>query len=214
MNNKPCVIEDGIVAGNVYDKYGSKNPITRYLMHGFNRAIAELVSLTHASEAHEVGCGEGHLTCWLAENNRISIRASDFSNEIIEKAKVVVSSAKLDIPFKVQSIYDLQAGEDSAELIVCCEVLEHLPDPARAMEILAKLANPYLLVSVPREPLWRILNIMRGGYLTHLGNTPGHIQHWSSRSFLNMLTQYVDIVAVRTPLPWTVALCRVRDNAK
>ena len=39
----------------------------------------------------------------------------------------------------------------------------------------------HLLVSVPREPLWRALNVARGAYLRELGNTPGHVNHWSKR---------------------------------
>ena len=36
---------------------------------------------------------------------------------------------------------------------------------------------------MPREPLWRGLNMARGAYLKDLGNTPGHVNHWSKRSF-------------------------------
>ena len=39
-----------------------------------------------------------------------------------------------------------------------------------------------LLVSVPREPLWRGLNMARGAYMRDLGNTPGHVNHWSKRA--------------------------------
>jgi hypothetical protein len=91
---------------------------------------------------------------------------------------------------------------------VCCEVLEHLPDPACALALLARLAQPYLIVSVPREPLWRVLNLACGRYWTDFGNTPGHLQHWSARGFLALLEDHVEVREVRTPLPWTMALCR------
>jgi 2-polyprenyl-3-methyl-5-hydroxy-6-metoxy-1,4-benzoquinol methylase len=94
--------------------------------------------------------------------------------------------------------------------VVCCEVLEHLADPARALALLARLAQPHLIVSVPREPLWRILNLARGRYWAALGNTPGHLQHWSARRFLALLHDHVEVREVRTPLPWTMALCRRR----
>lgn len=94
--------------------------------------------------------------------------------------------------------------------MVCCEILEHLTDPARALGILARLAQPHLIVSVPREPLWRMLNVARGRYWRVLGNTPGHLQHWSAASFLGLLEGRVEVREVRTPLPWTMALCRHR----
>ena len=35
------------------------------------------------------------------------------------------------------------------------EVLEHVPDPAAVLGEMARVASRWLLVSVPREPLWR-----------------------------------------------------------
>ncbi len=42
------------------------------------------------------------------------------------------------------------------------------------------------------------------------GNTPGHLQHWSRAGFLRLVADYFEVVEVRTPLPWTMALCRPR----
>ena len=102
----------------------------------------------------------------------------------------------------------LEPGADAAELVVCCEVLEHVDDPVAGLETLAGLARPWLLVSVPREPLWRALNLARLKYVGELGNTPGHLNHWSRRGFLDFLAERVELVEVRSPLPWTMALCR------
>ena len=89
-------------------------------------------------------------------------------------------------------------------------VLEHLDDPARALGVLLRLAQPHPIVSVPREPLWRMLNMARCRYWRALGNTPGHLQHWSTRGFLALLEDQLEVREVRTPLPWTMALCRRR----
>ena len=62
------------------------------------------------------------------------------------------------------------------------EVLEHVPDPERTVSEMARVAKRWVLVSVPREPLWRGLNMARGAYIKDLGNTPGHINHWSKRT--------------------------------
>jgi 2-polyprenyl-3-methyl-5-hydroxy-6-metoxy-1,4-benzoquinol methylase len=116
------------------------------------------------------------------------------------------------IAFQVADLYQLSPGCDAAELVICCEVLEHLPDTVRALEILSQLARPHLIVSVPKEPLWRILNVARGRYWSELGNTPGHLQHWSRRGFIALLEQHFEVVEVRAPLPWTMALCRARHR--
>src|SRR5690606_17786231 len=106
------------------------------------------------------------------------------------------------------SIYDLEPARDAAELVVCCEVLEHLDRPEEALRVLTGLASPWLILSVPREPLWSALNVARGKYWSSLGNTPGHVQRWSSRRFVGLLARHVEVVEVRRPLPWTMVLCR------
>jgi hypothetical protein len=88
--------------------------------------------------------------------------------------------------------------------------LEHLEDPQFALRRLNELASPYLILSVPREPLWRFLNVCRGRYLTSAGNTPGHIQHWSKAEFVKLIERYVEVIDIATPLPWTVVLCKTR----
>ena len=204
------IVEDGIVAGNAYDKYGTHNPLARAMMNNFLQSLRELVRLTGASAVHEVGCGEGHLAVLLAREG-LNVRASDFSQQVVAKAKQNIQSAGVSVTLGVASIYDLRPPAAAAELVVCCEVLEHLPDPNRALEILAGLARPNLIVSVPREPVWRLLNMARGKYLGQWGNTPGHLNHWSRRSFLHFVHQRLEVAECRSPFPWTMLWCKARQ---
>jgi SAM-dependent methyltransferase len=203
--------EDGIAVGNTFDKYGSRNPIVRWMMRGFDESLSALVGKVEPTTIHEIGCGEGY---WVLSWNQrgIDARGSDFSTKVIELARS--NAMARGVPtgrFNVRSIYDLQAGRDSADLIVCCEVLEHLEQPDEALSVLQRVATKNLIVSVPREPLWRVLNTARGKYLSDLGNTPGHIQHWSRKRFIGLLERYFDVVEVRSPLPWIMLLCRARQ---
>jgi 2-polyprenyl-3-methyl-5-hydroxy-6-metoxy-1,4-benzoquinol methylase len=196
-------------AGNIYPKYETTNPIARALMERFTRALQELVRHSGARDIHEVGCGEGGLATLLARDGH-RVRGSDVAPQAIERACARRDRLGLAIDFRCAGVFELDGERDSAELIVCCEVLEHLADPGEALTVLKALARPYLIASVPREPLWRALNMVRGAYLRDLGNTPGHLQHWSKRAFLELLAGYGEILAVRSPLPWTMALCRMR----
>ena len=90
-------------------------------------------------------------------------------------------------------------------------MLEHLEDPEAALATLAGLARPWLIASVPREPLWRGLNMARRKYLSRRGNTPGHLNHWSKSGFERFLESRFEVEMLRSPTPWTMALCRVRD---
>ena len=193
--------------GNVYDKYATTNPIERRLVGGFLAQLGELAARTGAREAHEVGCGEGELSIMLARRG-LSVRGSDISEQVVDEARARAAAAGLEIAFKAAPVTSLEPGADAAELVVCCEVLEHVDDPVAGLETLAGLARPWLLLSVPREPLWRALNLARLKYVGELGNTPGHLNHWSRRGFLDFLAKRVELVEVRSPLPWTMALCR------
>jgi 2-polyprenyl-3-methyl-5-hydroxy-6-metoxy-1,4-benzoquinol methylase len=193
--------------GNVYDKYGTSNPIARRLMAGFLDRLDRLVERTQAREAHEVGCGEGELAIRLARRG-LRVRGSDAFPEILEEARRRASAAGVAIDLEATPVEHLDPGRDAAELVICCEVLEHLEDPEAALDVLAGLARPWLIASVPREPLWRALNLARLSYVGELGNTPGHLNHWSKRAFVRFLTRRFEVIEVRTPLPWTMTLCR------
>ena len=193
--------------GNVYDKYGTQNPIERRLVAGFLGLLGQLAERSGAREAHEVGCGEGELSIRLAQAG-LTVRGTDVSAAVVAEARRRAEAAGVEIDFRAAPVQSLDPRYDAAELVVCCEVLEHLTEPAVALDRLATLARPWLLVSVPREPLWRALNLARLRYVGELGNTPGHLGHWSKRRFIDFLGQRVEVVEVRSPLPWTMALCR------
>ena len=201
--------DPAVAGGNHYPKYTTCNPLARRLVDGFMAALADLAERSRAKQVHEVGCGEGFLSTMLAQSG-LAVRGSDISAAAVAIAQQRAAALGLPVTFRVADLHDLSLPRDGAELVVCCEVLEHLAEPARALALLARLAQPHLIVSVPREPLWRVLNVARGRYWAALGNTPGHLQHWSARGFLALLESHLEVRAVRTPLPWTMALCRRR----
>lgn len=204
MKASPVAVE----GGNVYDKYASRHPIERRLVRRFLTELEALVGESGAREAHEVGCGEGEIARRLARRG-LRVRGSDVSTAVLEEASRRARADGLDVEFKAVAVAELDPDEDAAELIVCCEVLEHLDDPAGALDVLAGLARPWAVLSVPREPLWRALNLLRLAYVRDLGNTPGHLNHWSRPGFLRFLERRFEVMEVRTPLPWTMALCRI-----
>ena len=203
-------VEAAETGGNVYDKYGTSNPVARRLMAGFMAQLDELVERTGASEAHEVGCGEGELAIRLARRG-VRMRGTDAFPQVLEEARRRSVAAGVEIDFQAAPVEELDPARDGAELILCCEVFEHLEDPARALDVLADLAKPWLIASVPREPLWRALNLARFSYVGEMGNTPGHLNHWSRRDFVRFLTRRFEVTEVRSPTPWTMVLCRVQS---
>ncbi len=200
--------QDGVVIGNTFDKYGSRNPIVRLMMRSYEIILDNFVTTVKPSRIHEVGCGEGYWTIkWLDKG--YNAHGSDFSSIAIDMARSNAHEQQNTAQnFAVKNIYDLDPNIDSADLVVCCQVLEHLENPEKALLALKGIAHPYLILCVPREPLWHVLNIARGKYWSEWGNTPGHIQHWSKLKLIQYLSVHFTIMDVRSPIPWTMVLCK------
>lgn len=157
----------------------------------------------------EIGCGEGELFRRLhgdIKTNFAEILGCDIDNEALTHAKSSVPWAN----FSLVSIYDVATHFQAVDMLVCCEVLEHLEDPVQALDVLGKLCKGTLIVSVPREPLWRILNMSRGKYIKDFGNTPGHLNHWSSGDFRKLLSTRFDVIKELRPLPWIMFVLKPR----
>lgn len=190
------------VVGNVYDKYGTRNPLAAAMMRGFLNAVTQLYSRVAPATVLEVGCGEGRLARHLLRCAPRPTRfvASDVSLSAIDRGLDPI------IELREASVDHLPFADRSFNLVVCCEVLEHLRDPRRGLAEVARVARRAVLVSTPREPLWRLLNIARGRYLRALGNTPGHVQHFSRGELERLASLSLRLVERRSPVPWTVLL--------
>jgi 2-polyprenyl-3-methyl-5-hydroxy-6-metoxy-1,4-benzoquinol methylase len=197
-----------VPTGNTYDKYGSTNPVVKRLMAGFERDMRELMDQASPRSIVDVGCGEGVLTeQWARRYSEARIVGID-----LDDPKLRVEWERRDcanLQFAVGTGDTLPFGDAEFELSSAMEVLEHVPDPEVVVSEMARVSSRWLLASVPREPLWRALNMARGAYLRDFGNTPGHLNHWSKRGFTRMLARHGDVVELRSPFPWTMALVRV-----
>lgn len=208
MSGAVTVSEDGVVTGNTYDKYGSTNPVVRRLMASFERTLDELMAQAQPGSLLDVGCGEGVLVHrWALAMPQARLVGIDLQEESIQAGWAERQAPNLE--YHTTGAEDLPFADDEFDLASAIEVLEHVPDPERTLAEMARCARRHLLVSVPREPLWRMLNIARGAYLAQLGNTPGHLNHWSKRSFTRLLSRHGQVVELRSPFPWTMLLVRL-----
>ena len=202
------VTQEPVPTGNTYDKYGSTNPVVRRLMANFEATLDELWHRAAPGSILDVGCGEGVLTeQWADELGGGRIVGIDLDDP---KLKAEWEKRRRpNLEYRVEDATNLPFADDEFDMASAIEVLEHVPEPARTVAEMARVARRSLLVSVPREPLWRALNMARGAYLKDLGNTPGHVNHWSKRSFVSMLSRHGTVEEVRSPFPWTMVLVRV-----
>jgi 2-polyprenyl-3-methyl-5-hydroxy-6-metoxy-1,4-benzoquinol methylase len=202
------VSSDGVVTGNTYDKYGSANPLVRRLVAGFESSLDELLGRAAPDSLLDVGCGEGVLVHrWALRLPAARLVGIDLQEDSIQAGWAERQAPNLS--YQVMRAENLPFAQGEFELASAIELLEHVPDPEHTLGEMARCARRHLLVSVPREPLWRMLNMARGAYWTTLGNTPGHLNHWSKRSFVRLLAGYGEVAEVRSPFPWTMLLVRL-----
>jgi len=209
MAKRVTINDEGIITGNTYDKYNAANPVAKRLQTNFEKNLDELFKLASPKSLLDVGCGEGVLVHqWAGKLKDRRIVGID-----LEEASIQAGWKKRTAPnleYKIMRAEDLPFKNNEFDVATAIEVLEHVPDPEHTVSEMARVAKSYLLVSVPREPIWRIVNMMRGAYLRDFGNTPGHLNHWSARQFENMLSKHGEIVELRTPFPWTQILLKLK----
>lgn len=206
----PNITHNGVPAGT-WNKYQSKNPIQNWLIRRFEAKLAQVLRphLPEIRTGLDFGCGQGRSTNLLLEMGISEMQGCDMSEEVLEEARQAVPGAAF-FPCQAETI---QSITDRYDLVCLIEVLEHLEDPAATLDAAASLAQKYILLTVPDEPLFRTMNFLAGKYMREFGNSPGHIQHWNKRAFVAMVSQSLEIVTATSSTPWLLLLGRPRATS-
>ncbi|MCA1779384.1 MAG: class I SAM-dependent methyltransferase [Xanthomonadaceae bacterium] len=190
-------------------KYEQTGRIGRLLIERFFRSGKSLLqpALHGGARILEAGCGPGYssreIASWCPGGH---LTAADLSGSLLARARKLNPNLAL----LRESVVQLAHPDNSFDAVILLEVLEHLEQPERALAELRRVARHHVLLSTPREPLWRFLNFSRGKYWKAFGNTPGHIQHWSTRGLIRQVSPFFTVEAVATPIPWTILLLKPR----
>lgn len=198
-----------VPTGNTYDKYATTNPIEQRMMRGFFEALDRFLDRAATeppARILEIGVGEGIVSSRMVERfPDASVTGLDLPDQHLS-----AEWRARDLDCLFGDATNLPFADDTFDLVVAVEVFEHLPEPPAALDELARVCSGHLLASVPFEPIWRIGNMARGRYLRDLGNTPGHVNHWTSRGFRTLVSSRFDVVDTANPMPWTMVLARSR----
>ncbi|WP_396601579.1 class I SAM-dependent methyltransferase [Algibacter sp. R77976] len=190
-------------------KYEDESKIAELLVNNYFKSVSKLLSkIENVISAHEIGVGEGRSTMRLSKmvNN---LTGSEFVKDLIPYAKKNNPNLKI---FN-ESVYELKYENESVDLVFLLEVLEHLDYPELALDEIKRISKEYLILGVPREPLWRVLNMCRFKYTKDFGNTPGHLNHWSRKSIVKLIERkYGEVIAIESPVPWTIVLAKKYTN--
>jgi len=152
----------------------------------------------------DAGCGEGETLERLSDLLPQRVAAIDLSEQAVRFTSGRVPAAVAS----VASVDALPFEDDSFDLVLCLEVLEHLEDPGTALEELSRVSTGDVVISTPHEPWFQLGSLLRGKYLRGLGNHPEHVNHWGPGSLRDLLETRFAEVTVRRSFPWLIAHCR------
>jgi len=209
QNASPDVPDD-FVPGHHYDTYSTNNLLHKLLVRNFLGAAKSLICMTGCTNVLEIGCGAGELAHRLfgdappGDGKRPDYTGIDVSREVIAVARERYPHRN----FRVASAYALPFDRSTFDLVVACEVMEHLERPQDAMREIDRVGGSHILLSVPWEPIWRTLNLASGRYVTRFGNTPGHVQNFTRAAIRGLVASRFTILAERRPFPWTMILAQ------
>lgn len=186
-----------------FRKYISKNPAQKLLINNFQKTLFSCLKDLQIRSVLDAGCGEGFILSECKNRNIGShLEGIDFSEAALDIGKKMFPYLDL----KKGDIYDLSYENNSFDLVICTEVMEHLEKPDKVVDEIVRVSKRYCLFSVPNEPFFMISNLLRGKNLARWGNDIEHIQHWSSSAFKAMLGKKLNIINVKRPFPWTIVL--------
>ena len=123
----------------------------------------------------EIGCGRGAMSLWLASQlpRPRQVVGADFSPAAIHLAeRLSDKSPELPITWSVENIQAIRQPDESFDLVLSCETIEHVPDPPKALRELARVLRPggTLLLTFPNYfstiGLYRIYSVLRGRQFT------------------------------------------------
>jgi SAM-dependent methyltransferase len=122
------------------------------------RFIREVVaSLTEERGSFaDLGCGSGVLLCdvlkhkpgWTGQGLDISPAAVDYAERLS-----IYKQVRGHAEFRVGDMAQLPYGDETLNLVIASEVIEHSPDPDRVMREIARVLRPHgkLILTIPME---------------------------------------------------------------
>ncbi len=185
-------------------KHETANPLQAWRIDRFHAKVIRVVEQLEPTSVLDVGCGEGYvLEALQAAGCGARLVGVDRSTPAIADARTRLGR---EVDLRVGDVEDLVATDRHSDLVLMLEVLEHLEDPTAALDALAKVSDGWILVSVPWEPWFRLLNLLRLKNVRGLGNDPEHVNHWTRRSFRRFVSSRLVVHDTITAFPWTLVL--------
>jgi 2-polyprenyl-3-methyl-5-hydroxy-6-metoxy-1,4-benzoquinol methylase len=167
----------------------------------------------------DAGCGNGYIANQLAELGH-TVTGVDQAEDGI----AIAQKAYPRVRFMLGSVYDdLSSIVQDVDVIISCEVIEHLYYPNTFLVNMHRYIRPngYIILTTPYHGYLKnlALSLFNAWDKHHtVGREGGHIKFFSEKTLSLMLNQsgYDDITyknAGRLPFLWKSMVCRARKHA-
>jgi ubiquinone/menaquinone biosynthesis C-methylase UbiE len=186
-------------------RHTTTNPLYRWHMDAFHDHIFAFVEQAGPDSVLDAGCGEGFGLHDLAVRDvSLDLTGIDLDEEAVAYARARFGSVA---SFDHGSILDLPYGDATRDLVLCSEVLEHLPRPGTAVAELKRVARTHVLITVPLEPYFQALNDV--AQWLGISGDPEHVQFWNHASFQAFIKTHFDQATFARKHIYQLALCAV-----
>ncbi|MBL7142500.1 MAG: class I SAM-dependent methyltransferase [Candidatus Pacebacteria bacterium] len=157
------------------------------------RAIAKIL---------EIGFGKGDLIFKLAENN-FNVSGLDISFENVKAVQNTLGERGLRADVRQDDILKSSFDEGEFDVIVACEVIEHLTDLGEAAKEIARILKPggTLIVSVPYRQKVKLEECI---FCHKLTPRDGHLHSFDKEKILSLFRKY-DIEVEKTMIHFSKA---------
>jgi ubiquinone/menaquinone biosynthesis C-methylase UbiE len=186
--------------------YERSHPVVRWLERQRLDAIVRLASPRPGDQVLEVGCGAGHVLERFAGLARTGI---DLSAGMLRRIRRRLGR---DVELTRGTADRLPFASGAFDIVVCTEVLEHVPDPAAVVAELCRVAGTEgrVVVSIPNEAnidrakrALRRMPVIRTLLRTLAAeNNEWHIQQFDLNLLHEIVAGSARIEKLR-PIPWS-----------
>lgn len=180
--------KNGAYHSSNHHKYTVDNRLYQWHLRQFLNCLYDMLDGTSPRTVLDAGCGEGFVADFIKRQDAdLHITGVDLSEEAIRYARERFGE---QARFCTGDLYDLPFPDNSFDTVLCSEVLEHLEAPGQAAGELGRVARNYVVITVPLEPYFKLLNDL--GQRMGLSPDPGHVNFWTKEDFQAFIERHYE----------------------